>query len=350
MMKSASIYKEFYPKATSGYNTAGLLQGKYFFSILSSKFIHMKIFSIMALCLLMVIFAYAQRVGIGTSLPISKLSIDSGLNIDQDNVNGILLESALTFGNNKKVGIGSRRTVGTNQAGLDFYTQGARRMVIDSFGNVGIGTTTPDRRFHVEGTIYSATYIIGAFGIAAGIGNVTPSYDLHAGTGYFTTRVGIGTIPNTTYALDIGPSSVRFQGAVRIEGILNPNNALTIGNNTTVDGALNVTGNIVVNSSNGIVRSHNSTQVKVVRTTITLSGSIGAGAWVDSGDFAFQSFGGTPQVYLGNMISATNGDWAKLVFMPFDVTPSSCKFRVFNHGQSFVSVQVQYALLIIGAE
>lgn len=47
---------------------------------------------------------HAQSVGIGTTSPISKVSIDSGLNIDQANVNSIGLESALTFGNNKKSG------------------------------------------------------------------------------------------------------------------------------------------------------------------------------------------------------------------------------------------------------
>jgi hypothetical protein len=282
------------------------------------------------------------------------LSVDSGLNIDESNVNGVLLESALTFGNNKKVGIGSRRTVGTNQAGLDFYTQGIRRMVIDSFGNVGIGTTTPDRRLHVEGTIYTPTYVIGAFGIAAGIGNVLPDYDLHAGTGYFTSRVGIGTIPNASYALDIGPASVRFQGAVRIEGVLNPNNALTIGNNTTVDGSLTVTGGLTVNgdivtdANNGIVFSHNSTQVRLLRTSVTLSGSIAAGTFVDSGEFPYQTFGGTPQVYVGNMISAANNNWASLVFVPFEADTNSCKFRVFNRGESAVSVEVTYSVLIVG--
>jgi cytoskeletal protein CcmA (bactofilin family) len=300
------------------------------------------------------------RVGIGTNNPLAKLSIDSGLNIDQSNVNGVLLESALTFGNNKKVGIGSRRTAGTNQAGLDFYTQGSRRMVIDSFGNVGIGTTTPDRRLHVEGTIYGGSYIISSFGIASGIGNVLPSYDVHAGVGYFTTRLGIGTFPTSTYALDVDNGPVRIRQDARIDGILNPNNALTIGNSTTVDGNLTVTGSVTgnltvsgdikVNANKGIVRSHNSTQVKIVRTTITLSGSIGAGSHVDSGDFAFEAFGGNPQVILGNMISASNSNWAKLVFVPFDVDENSCKFRVFNHGEEFVSVEVTYSLLLVGPE
>lgn len=306
--------------------------------------------------------AYSQRVGIGTETPISKLSIDSGLNIDQANVNGISLESALTFGNNKKVGIGSRRTVGTNQAGLDFYTQGFRRMVVDSFGNVGIGTTAPERRLHVEGTIYSGSYIISAFGISSGLGNVTPSYDLQAGTGYLATRLGIGTIPTPTYALDVDNGPVRIRQDARVDGVLNPNNALTIGNNTTVDGALTVTsgitatgnvvtdGNVIVQTNKGIVRSHNSTQVKIVRTSVMLSGTLSAGAYVDSGIFAYEAFGGTPQVYVGNMISASNNDWHKLEFIPYNVTANSCQFRVMNQGSSSTSVEVRYAIIIIGAE
>jgi hypothetical protein len=307
----------------------------------------------MACIVVVILFSitgYTQRVGIGTQFPIARLSIDSGMNIDQANLNGVLLESALTFGNNKKVGIGSRRTAGTNQAGLDFYTQGSRRMSIDSFGNVGIGTTTPDRRLHVEGTMYSASYVIAAFGLSAGIGNVIPSYDLHTGTGYFTNRVGIGTIPTTSYAVDVDGGPVRFRQDARIDGILNPNNTLTIGNNTNVQGALTVTGELLVNTNKGIVRSQSGTQLKVVRTSVELSGSIGAGGTVDSGAFGFEGFSATPQVYVGNMISASNGDWARLQFVPFNVDLNSCQFRVINQGETTVSTVVRYALLIIGAE
>ncbi len=305
---------------------------------------------------------WAQRVGVGTTAPISKLSIDSGLNIDQANVNSIALESALTFGNNKKVGIGSRRTVGTNQAGLDFYTQGSRRMVIDSFGNVGIGTTTPDRRLHVEGSVYSASYLIASFGIAAGIGNVSPSYDLHTVVGYFTTRVGIGTVPNSSYALDVDQGAVRFREAVRIDGTLNPNNPLIIGNNTTIEGTLNpdnpltigdnttIQGTLTVQSNRGIVRSNTSAQLKVVRTEISLSATgLAAGSFVDSGDFGFSTFSETPDVYVGNFVSGT-GSWQRLQFIPFDVDTNSCKFRVFNHGSTTATGTATYTVLLIGVE
>lgn len=302
----------------------------------------------------------AQRVGIGTTLPISKLSIDSGLNIDQANVNGFALESALTFGNNKKVGIGSRRTTGPNQAGLDFYTQGVRRMVIDSFGNVGIGTTTPSNLLHVAGSanIGGSAYVLGYLGI----GTTSPDYafDNRNGYNYMFYGLGIGILPSGSYKLDVDGGPVRMRQDVRIDGILNPNNALTIGNNTTVDGNLSVTGvvsgsltltgDLTVNSNKGIVRSQNSTQLKVIRTNVTLSANIGAGGAVDSGDFGFEAFGATPQVYVGNMVSANNSSWASLEFIPFDVDTNSCKFRVFNHGSSAVNVQVSYSILIIGAE
>lgn len=307
-------------------------------------------FSLFMAILLIAHSASAQNVGIGTAAPISKLSIDSGLNIDQNNVNGVALESALTFGNNKKVGIGSRRTAGTNQAGLDFYTQGARRMSIDSFGNVGIGTTIPSYRLHVSGNAYIAGsgYVLGFLGV----GTASPDYafENQNGYNYMLYGLGIGTIPNSTYKLDVDGGPVRFRADARIDGILNPNNALTIGNNTTVQGSVTVTGDLLVNSNKGIVRSNNSTQVKVLRTNVTLSANISAGGAVDSGDFFFETFGGTPLVFVGNMISASASTWASLEFVPFDVGTNSCRFRVFNHGSSAVNVQVQYAVLIIGPE
>jgi hypothetical protein len=313
----------------------------------------------------------AGRVGIGTTNPISKLSIDSGLNIDQANVNGFSLESALTFGNNRKVGIGSRRTVGANQAGLDFYTQGLRRMVIDSFGFVGIGTISPDRLLHVGGSTYSSSYIIAGAGIAAGLGNVTPSYDLHTVVGYFTTRVGIGTIPNSSYLLDIGAGSVRMQGAVRIEGTLNPNNPLTIGNNTTIEGSATIqgtttiqgnttiTGNmiasgIVRSEGRGVVKGTGSSMQRMERMQIVLAtgSSLAPGSWVNSAEYFYSngSFSGTPIVLVGQLISSSGGEAAQVQFVPFSVNNQSFRIRVFNHGSNPVTLTATYEVLIIGPD
>jgi hypothetical protein len=71
-------------------------------------------------------------VGIGTSTPSKMLSVRDGMNIDQaDANNGIFMEPALTFGASSTAGIASARTMGSsNQGGLDFYTNGAKRMTI----------------------------------------------------------------------------------------------------------------------------------------------------------------------------------------------------------------------------
>lgn len=101
-------------------------------------------------------------VGIGTQAPLQNLSVNGGLNIDQQNlnpggpsfVNGP--NQMLTFGAGSSPGagsgegIGSCRVAGVNQYGLDFYTGWNRRMTIDSGGTV---TMTGD--LHVAGVITS---------------------------------------------------------------------------------------------------------------------------------------------------------------------------------------------------
>lgn len=289
-------------------------------------------------------FLQAQRVGIGTTSPISKLSIDSGLNIDQANVNGIALESALTFGNNKKVGIGSRRTAGANRAGLDFYTNGVRQVFIDSFGNVGIGVNDPSYRLHISGSAYMTdnAYVMGKLGI----GTASPEYafDNVEGYNHMTYGLGIGTIPTSTYKLDVDGGSARFRQDLRVDGILNPNNTLSIGNNAIIEGEL------LVKSNKGIVRSQSSEQLKVVRTSITLIGTLSAGGSVNSADFLFETFASTPMVFVGNLISSNSSAWANLEFVPYNVGTNSCNFKVFNHGTTSVSLSATFALLIIGPE
>jgi hypothetical protein len=71
------------------------------------------------------------------------------LMVDPSAANSGSLTPGLTFGLNSGEGIASKRTVGGNQFGLDFYTDYANRMTILQNGNVGIGTLSPVRRLHV---------------------------------------------------------------------------------------------------------------------------------------------------------------------------------------------------------
>jgi len=90
------------------------------------------------------------NVGIGTTAPEQRLSVAGAVNIDQANQNSGTTGFALTFGHASGEGVGSKRTSGGNQYGLDFYTLFTNRMSISQTGDVGIGTTSPFARLDVR--------------------------------------------------------------------------------------------------------------------------------------------------------------------------------------------------------
>lgn len=90
-------------------------------------------------------FVSAQKkVGIGTTAPVQRLSVDSTVNIDQGNFDDGTKPS-LRFGDgNTGESIGSRRIAGgINPFGLDFFTNNTKRLTIGNNGNVGIGNPSP---------------------------------------------------------------------------------------------------------------------------------------------------------------------------------------------------------------
>lgn len=82
-------------------------------------------------------------------------SFAGGIQIDNgDANNGTVGLNTLRFGGGASgEGISSRRTSGTNQWGLDFYTNSQPRMAVDLNGNVGIGTQTPSAKLDVNGNL-----------------------------------------------------------------------------------------------------------------------------------------------------------------------------------------------------
>lgn len=90
------------------------------------------------------------RVGIGTTNPQQMLSVGGGMVIDQDNQNIGTTANTLRFGNNSGEAIGSRRSTGTNQHGLDFYTANTLRMTVVNNGNIGIGTSNPQGLLEIK--------------------------------------------------------------------------------------------------------------------------------------------------------------------------------------------------------
>ncbi len=93
------------------------------------------------------------NVGVGTISPQQNLSVENGINIDQsDGDNGTWNGAkALSFGSYSGEGIGSVRSWAfANPYGLDFFTAGARRMVVHHDGNIGIGTVSPSQKLHIH--------------------------------------------------------------------------------------------------------------------------------------------------------------------------------------------------------
>jgi hypothetical protein len=94
------------------------------------------------------------KVGIGTVTPAYMLTVKNDINVDNGNGNAGSTDNTLKFGaNGTGESIGSNRTTGVNQWGLDFYTNYANRMSIANNGYVGVGVTNPNSKLHVAGQL-----------------------------------------------------------------------------------------------------------------------------------------------------------------------------------------------------
>ena len=113
----------------------------------------------------------AGNVGIGTTSPSTNLEIvtsnpSNGINLTTNTGNlwGVLLNTnsndfpvgklALKFGSNETASITARSNemrIGGSQMNITFYTSSSEKFRVDTNGNVGIGTTSPSTKLHVQG-------------------------------------------------------------------------------------------------------------------------------------------------------------------------------------------------------
>ncbi|MDD5092479.1 MAG: tail fiber domain-containing protein, partial [Candidatus Wallbacteria bacterium] len=108
------------------------------------------------------------KIGIGTTDPQQSMSVDGYMNVDQSNsdtgATGGGAYHGISFGNASGESIGSKRSAGGNQYGLDFYTGWEPRMCISSGGSIGMGLQNPSARLHVTQSGSQTTAIIAGNG------------------------------------------------------------------------------------------------------------------------------------------------------------------------------------------
>jgi hypothetical protein len=282
------------------------------------------------------------NVGIGTSDPIARLSVDSSIMVDQENSNqGFLDRSALYFGSDKKVGIVRSFLSGSSgRNSLGFFTNNTRRMTIDSTGQVGIGTINPVQALHVSGNSYFSGNI--------GIGSSTPDYAFENlwGYNYMHYGLGIGTIPNSTYLLDVGSADPsRFRGALQVDGVLTANT------NATIDGTL------TVNNGKGVAYNGNSgNNLRIYSfTTGTFAAILGPHDISAEGAISFNGgFTGTPKVFVGD-IDVTGGTVGQLYMVQLQLYGCSttsgtttCKARLINNSENSVNYHITWNCIAVG--
>jgi hypothetical protein len=181
------------------------------------------------------------NVGIGTTAPSQKLEVSGGgyQSIYCNTTNtigcGISLRTTDTGGRQYSIlSTGSAAGSGAGRLGIYDDTAGSYRMVIDSSGNVGIGTTGPDNKLEVEGA--SLTAFTGTnLGVAAITGDAYTVNDVVAldfkpnnqGTDAMG-RIGILMAGNGSY-LQFGTSNNYANGITNTAMTIDPSGNVGIG-------------------------------------------------------------------------------------------------------------------------
>jgi hypothetical protein len=216
----------------------------------------------------------------------------------------------------------NRSVLGVEQDGTvicspAMWTNEGKGLVTYNF--VGIGTEVPENSLHVTGYARVSRLSAGT--------SASPLYPLDTTIARVATRMGVGTPPNSAYAIDA-------VGAVRLQ------NTLEVGG-TVRSGAI------------GLIKGPGATMQRMYRAQVTLAvTNLAAGASADSSDFTFPAgrFSAPPIVMMGQLVSASGAEGARVQFVPFNTRANATQFRVFNQSSAPITVTATYEFMAIGPE
>lgn len=232
-----------------------------------------------------VIDATNNRVGIGTSSPAYALdaSVDTGTTVVGNGTVARFVSSTTDGDANIRLGSGSNSTVrfGANGTAAYIYTNGAERVRIDSSGNVGIGTSSPNQKLHVFGNAVDTAAKITKNGTDSIMAGVDSEAYLAAG-GAIALRTGGFTSAYDKAKLDasgnflVGVSSATTNGG-KIEtsnGVTFPVTQSACSNANTLDDYEEGTWSAADNSADGLTLTLSGCKYQKVGNRVTIAGKI----------------------------------------------------------------------------
>ena len=164
---------------------------------------------------------------------------------------------------------------------------------------------------------------------------------------YYSLAIGPNAVPSSTYMLDVEGGPARFRQDMRVDGILNPNNQLNIGNNTAIEGTL------TVNGGQGIMRNAQATgQLKYYTREVEFGAILGGHGLSGEGSFGFATAGftTTPAVMVGDIVSTggTVGELFRVQLIIYGCNTTSCKARLLNTSPNPVNYNITWNIVAIG--
>ncbi len=307
-----------------------------------------------------------NNVGINVQAPTQALSVDRGINIDNNNLNnGISLLNGLRFGNaeasNQTVGITSNRT-GVSPYSLDFYTSNSRRMIITQGGRVGIGKLPEAYSFEVLGTLEAGAVRsesgVHANGTINADDNILAGININAGSN-ISAGANINAGNNITAANNIIAQNDLFADRNIIAGgtIVSSSNISTSADLVATRNVIAFTGNVSANNGElsaggrGVVMSNSSARLKVIAYTATFSANnLAAGSSITSNiNISGGNFTSNPTTYVGNVVTQ-NGEYYRAMVVLENVSTTNITVRVVNlHSNPISFSGAQWRILALGA-